>query len=101
MTDGMLVAAGGVLLFVPGLVTDLLGLLLVLPPTRALVRRRIVASAERRSPGLRTARIRSEGPIVDAEVVGEPTYDGGGPVRRPNAAGPMVIEGTIVDDRRD
>ncbi|MEK6443309.1 FxsA family protein [Pseudonocardia sp. T1-2H] len=96
MTDGMLVAAGGVLLFVPGLVTDVLGLLLVLPPTRALVRRRIVASAERRSPGLRTARIRSEGPIVDAEVVGEPTYDGG-PRRRPDAAGPTVIEGTIVD----
>jgi UPF0716 protein FxsA len=83
-------------LFVPGLVTDMLGLLLVLPPTRALVRRRIVASAERRSPGLRTARIRSEGPIVDAEVVGGPTYDGG-PRRGPDAAGPMVIEGTIAD----
>ena len=39
--------------------------LLVLPPTRALVRRRLVKAAEQRAPGLKTARIRSEGPIVD------------------------------------
>jgi len=92
VTDGMLVAAGGVLLFVPGLVTDVLGLLLLLPPTRALVRRRMVRSAEEQNPVLRTARIRSEGPIVDAEVV-EPE-----PTPRRTAA-PMVIEGTVVDER--
>src|SRR5688572_27072470 len=50
MTDGLLVAVGGLLLFVPGLVTDVAGLLLVLPPTRALVRRRLLLAAERRSP---------------------------------------------------
>jgi len=92
VTDGMLVAAGGVLLFVPGLVTDVLGLLLLLPPTRALVRRRMVRSAEEQNPVLRTARIRGEGPIVDAEVV-EPE-----PTPRRTAA-PMVIEGTVVDER--
>jgi UPF0716 protein FxsA len=86
VTDGMLVAAGGVLLFLPGLVTDLAGLLLVLPPTRALVRRRLVRAAEERSPELRTARIRSQAPVVDGEVV-EPD------VPRP---GRMVIEGTVV-----
>ncbi|WP_250549421.1 FxsA family protein [Pseudonocardia sp. H11422] len=69
LTDGLLVAAGGLLLFVPGLVTDLAGLLLVLPPTRALVRRRLVRAAERRTPGLRTARIRADGPVVDGDVV--------------------------------
>lgn len=69
MTDGMLVGAGGLLLVVPGLVTDVLGLLLVLPPTRGIVRRRLVAAAERQNPALKTARIRSEGPIIDAEVV--------------------------------
>lgn len=84
VTDGLLVAAGGVLLFLPGLVTDVAGLLLVLPPTRALVRRRLVRAAEERAPGLRTARIRSEGPIVDGTVV---------PDERPHA----VIEGTVVE----
>lgn len=69
LTDGFLVAAAGVLLFVPGLVTDLAGLLLLVPPFRSVVRRRLVAAAERRAPGLRTARIRSEGPIIDGEVV--------------------------------
>jgi UPF0716 protein FxsA len=70
MTDGLLVAVGGLLLFVPGLVTDVAGLLLVLPPTRALVRRRLLLAAERRNPVLRTVRIRHEGgPVIDAEVV--------------------------------
>jgi UPF0716 protein FxsA len=72
-TDGMLVAAGGLLLLVPGLVTDVAGLILLLPPTRAVVRRRMVRAAERRAPGLRTARIRTEGPVIDGEVV----VDGG------------------------
>jgi UPF0716 protein FxsA len=86
VTDGMLVAAGGVLLFVPGLVTDLAGLLLLLPPTRSLVRRRLVSAAERRAPGLRTARIRSQGPVVDGDVVDEPAP----------SDGPLVIESRVV-----
>lgn len=86
VTDGMLVAVGGLLLFLPGLVTDVAGLLLVFPPTRSIVRRRLVRAAEERSPELRTARIRAEGPVVDGEVVPEP---GHGPM--------MLIEGTVVD----
>jgi UPF0716 protein FxsA len=39
--DGALGFLGGVLLVVPGFVTDVLGLLLLFPPTRALTRRRI------------------------------------------------------------
>jgi UPF0716 protein FxsA len=100
-TDGMLVAAGGLLIFVPGLVTDVLGLLLVLPPTRALVRRRLVASTERRHPDLRTARIRGEGQVIDAEVVDVQTdgHRGAGPDAPRRPAGPMVVEGTVVDQR--
>jgi UPF0716 protein FxsA len=86
LTDGLLVAAAGVLLFVPGLVTDVAGLLLLVPPVRALVRRRLVRAAEERAPELRTARIRAQGPVVDGEVV-EP--DGPRPDR-------LVIEGTVV-----
>lgn len=36
--DGALVLAGGVLLLVPGFITDVLGIFLLLPPTRALMR---------------------------------------------------------------
>ena len=88
LTDGLLVAAGGVLLFVPGLVTDLAGLLLLLPPTRAMVRRRLVRAAEERSPQLRTARIRARGPVVDGEVVDQPG--------RSTDTGPLVIDATVV-----
>lgn len=72
VTDGMLVAAGGVLLFVPGLVTDVAGILLLLPPVRHLVRNRLVRVAEDRLPELRTARIRSGATIVDGEVARPP-----------------------------
>lgn len=39
LVEGGLILVGGLLLLVPGFVTDALGLLLVFPPTRALVRR--------------------------------------------------------------
>lgn len=38
VADGLMITAGGVLLLVPGFVTDVFGLLLLLPPTRALAR---------------------------------------------------------------
>jgi len=40
--DGALVIFGGAFLITPGFLTDVLGLVLLLPPTRALVRRLIV-----------------------------------------------------------
>jgi UPF0716 protein FxsA len=40
--DGALVIFGGALQLAPGFVTDVFGLLLVLPPTRAIVRRILV-----------------------------------------------------------
>jgi UPF0716 protein FxsA len=62
--DGALGFLGGLLLVVPGFVTDALGALLLLTPTRALIRRwisrryaarmmRFVASAGRFAPGRR------------------------------------------------
>jgi UPF0716 protein FxsA len=94
MTDGMLVAAGGVLLFVPGLVTDVAGLLLLLPPTRALIRRRLVRAAEERAPELRTARIRARGPVVEGEVVEGEVVDAA-PTDR-SAGTPLVIDAPPV-----
>lgn len=77
LTDGLLVAVAGVLLFLPGLVTDVAGLALLLPPVRALVSRRLVRAAEERVPDLRTARIRSGATVVDGDVVRPaPVIDG-------------------------
>lgn len=40
--DGVLVIAGGALMLTPGFVSDLAGAALILPPTRALVRGRLM-----------------------------------------------------------
>jgi UPF0716 protein FxsA len=40
--DGVLIIFGGALLLTPGFVTDLFGIVFLLPPTRALVRRMLV-----------------------------------------------------------
>jgi UPF0716 protein FxsA len=37
--DGLLIAIGGTLLLAPGFLTDIVGLLFLIPPTRAIVRR--------------------------------------------------------------
>ncbi len=69
LTDGALVGLAGLLILLPGVVSDLLGLLLVLPFTRALVRGRLLVLAERRAPGLGTARIRDGHTVVDGYAV--------------------------------
>jgi UPF0716 protein FxsA len=46
--DGVLVIFGGAFLITPGFITDVFGLLLLLPPTRAVIRRLVVARLGRR-----------------------------------------------------
>jgi UPF0716 protein FxsA len=48
VADGVLVIFGGALLLTPGFLTDVLGLLLLLPPTRAVIRRVFLRQAMRR-----------------------------------------------------
>ncbi|MFI9503209.1 FxsA family protein [Nocardia sp. NPDC052566] len=69
VADGALVAAGGFLMFVPGLVTSVLGLLLLLPPTRFLVRPVVTAVAARRFGPLVTATVPYRGVIIDGDDV--------------------------------
>jgi UPF0716 protein FxsA len=69
--DGALVIFGGAFLITPGFLTDALGLLLLLPPTRAVVRRMLVARFARRfavSPA--SARGRRRGPGGDGDLEG-------------------------------
>ena len=39
VADGLMIAIGGTLLLTPGFITDVFGLILLIPPTRAVVRR--------------------------------------------------------------
>jgi UPF0716 protein FxsA len=47
--DGVMIAVGGTLLLTPGFITDVFGLLLLLPPTRALVRAGLFRYLRRRA----------------------------------------------------
>ncbi|HEY7593205.1 MAG TPA: FxsA family protein [Actinophytocola sp.] len=78
MADGMLVGVAAGLVLFPGFVSDLLALFLLFPPTRAIVRRRLVGRAQRRRP--------PQVIVVDSEVVHEE--------QRP----PIVIE-SVREDR--
>jgi len=74
VADGALVVLGGSLLLAPGFLTDVVGLLCVVPPTRAVLRRVLSGWVGRRllGPGLplRGRRGRTSGPdVIDGEVV--------------------------------
>jgi UPF0716 protein FxsA len=103
ITDGFLILLGGALLLTPGFLTDIVGLALVLPPSRALVRgwarRLLFAGIAKRYPTsaatIYTARVirdrrREKGPAGDSNGPSsrrssgelpppeEPRADGGG-----------------------
>jgi UPF0716 protein FxsA len=67
LVDGMLIAAAGVFIVLPGFVSDVFGLLLLLPPTRALVRKRMLRSASLGAPVRFTP-----GEVIEGEVVEDP-----------------------------
>ncbi|GAA5052650.1 FxsA family protein [Nocardia callitridis] len=81
LADGALVATGGFLMFVPGLVTSVFGLLFLLPPTRWLIRPVAAAFATRRLGAL-AARMPYRGVVIDGDDVVDGTvvhqyYDDG------------------------
>jgi UPF0716 protein FxsA len=71
--DGVLVIFGGALLLTPGFITDIFGLLFLIPPTRVLVRRLLVRRATLRimrveTPPSRNGRPQDvDGTAVDIE----------------------------------
>ncbi|MGP3984954.1 FxsA family membrane protein [Streptomyces sp. KR80] len=88
---------GGLLLIMPGLISDAAGLLCLFPPTRALLRRSLERSLSRR---MRTAppgtfgdafgqsRIRrAHGKVVQGEVIRDDERRGGGPGGEPPREG--------------
>jgi UPF0716 protein FxsA len=126
LVDGVLIAAAGVLIVLPGFVSDVLGLLLLLPPTRMLVRRRMLRSAAKRSPlqftpgglsggadGRSAGSGYGPGEVIDGEVVDGPVFDDtearnteprnaqarttGPTTSGPTTSGPGTGNGTVID----
>ena len=50
VVDGVLVIFGGAFLITPGFLTDIVGLTLLVPPTRAVIRRALIRRLGRRPP---------------------------------------------------
>ena len=82
VADGALVILGGALLLTPGFATDAFGLLCVLPPTRAVLRRLLTRQVARRLTvgsvlgGGRGPSSRRRSTVVDGEVVHPPDEPG-------------------------
>jgi UPF0716 protein FxsA len=85
--DGALVIFGGALLLTPGFITDILGLVLLVPPTRALIRRilarrlahRMVVSVtgprvrRRQDSDVEGTAVDVEGTAVDVDTTHDPS----------------------------
>jgi UPF0716 protein FxsA len=69
VTDSVLVALGTVLVVIPGLVTTAMGLLLLLPPTRAAARPLFSAIAARRAPLITARYATPHHDYIDGEVI--------------------------------
>lgn len=89
VADGMLVALAGVLLVLPGLITDVAALALLVPPVRRALARRTVASARRRTPTVTV--MTSAGPRSFGAAGAAP------PAGRGPAPGGPVVEGRVLD----
>lgn len=75
IADGVIIFLGGLLMLLPGFLSDVVGLLCLLPPTRVLIRRGLFGVALRRMPSPLRFRA-TQGP-------------------RDDRRGPPVIEGEI------
>lgn len=100
VADGALFAAGSVAMFVPGLVTTVIGLLLLIPPTRWLLRPAVMWAAGRWLPQVATATRRMRPTVIDGEILDDHVDDS---TRTPNASGPAaILEGQVIEpDRSD
>ena len=89
VADGVLIAAAGFLIVVPGFVSDVVGLFLLFPPTRRLISRRMARRAEARERELVLNLRYGRSPVAGGVVVDGAVVDGG------------VVDGAVVDVRPD
>ncbi len=93
LADGTLVVLGGAMLLAPGFLSDVFGVLLVLPPTRAVVRRLVLP--------LVASRVTVTGIGGRASGFGPGFGPGFGSASGPGNAdrpGPDVVRGDVVDE---
>jgi UPF0716 protein FxsA len=69
LADGALILVGGTLMLSPGFVTDIFGILLILPFTRPVARRVLTRVVSRRLLDVRRPGPGPQGPVVRGEVV--------------------------------
>ena len=69
LADGGLILVGGTLMLSPGFVTDIFGILLILPFTRPVARRVLTRVVSRRLLDVRRPGPGPQGPVVRGEVV--------------------------------
>jgi UPF0716 protein FxsA len=96
--DSALLLTSGVLLLLPGYVSDVLGLILLLPPVRALVRVWLGVRVDRRLASWNLTVLRwddSTGRVVRTDVVPGEVVEG--EVVPDDSTGPRVVRGEIVD----
>lgn len=93
--DGLCILVGGALLLTPGVLTDLVGFALLLPPTRRWIQRRMRRSLERRMQDgtVRVVTFGSGG--IGGFGFGEPRAPGGGPSPKQS----RHPDGVLGDDR--
>ncbi|KQT94662.1 hypothetical protein ASG49_07445 [Marmoricola sp. Leaf446] len=94
LADGILILVGGTLMLTPGFVSDVLGILMILPLTRPLGRTVLAGAISRRL-------VASGGPGLTGGGAGFGPGPGTGPVTDPRARrrpGPGdVVQGEVVD----
>jgi UPF0716 protein FxsA len=99
ITSGLLVLVGAVLLVTPGVLTDLTGILLLVPPSRRFVAKHVSAYVEKKwasGPTTVTRRVRvqhADGSFIERVK----THWGAGASRDPNV---IDTEGEVVEERR-
>ena len=71
LADGALILVGGTLMLSPGFVTDIFGIVLILPFTRPLARRLLTRVLARRLLVVRRNGSGPQGPVVRGEVIDE------------------------------
>ena len=69
MADGVLIAAAGALIMVPGFLSDVAALFLLFPPTRRFVSRRVARKAEAAALKFEHERRFGRGQVVEGEVI--------------------------------
>lgn len=95
LLDGLLILVAGVLLVAPGFVTDVLGVLLIVPPTRVLLRSLLVRRYRQRIRAGSTPRVTRFGRFGQVIVVeGQTTSGPKDPAEEPPARGQRELPGS-------